>query len=179
MQSRPGGLKRRVERCAAALALATAILLPAPAAAEAVAPLAQEVVISAEDYAKLLGAYGQVGPLTTERDALASSLANMTEQRDLLTERVRLKEAIAEDYRELAEIRKLRAEEAEKRGDRIAKEKRRDGFWHLVKERALEGGLLGGIGGTAVPGVGNVAGALGGAAVGAIVGAIESFVGGP
>lgn len=136
-------------------------------------------MISAEDYAKLIGAYGQLGPLQAENAALTSSLANMTEQRDLLTERVKLKTAIADDYRELAEIRKLRAEEADKRGDRIASEKRKEGFMAKVQERASQGALVGTLAGSAVPGVGNLAGLVGGAAIGAVVGAIESLVEGP
>lgn len=164
---------------AVALALTWNVMV---AHAEDVTPPA-EIILSLDDYATLVGLAGQVKPLQAERDALERSLGNMTEQRDLLTERVRLKTAIADDYRELAEIRKARAEEAEARGDRIAKEKRAAGFFATVEKRASQGALAGAIAG-GVPtlqfgGLGAIPMAILGGGLGALYGALEAWAQGP
>lgn len=162
-----------------ALSIGASIAFSRPVHADDVAPLEQEVVVTAEDYAKLLGAYGQVGPLKTERDRAEAALANMTEQRDLLTERVKLKDAIIAEQRELLEIRAQRIAEERARGDVLATARRREGLLANVKEKAAIGALLGAVNPFPIPGLGNVGGAIIGAAAGAIYGAIESLVQGP
>lgn len=150
-------------------------LCATPAQADDAAPLPAEVVVTAEDYAKLLGAYGQIGPLTAERDAAQAALANMTEQRDRALELAAIRGQLRDEYRELAEIRRHRADEERARGDRLARARREDGFWATVRERAALGALAGSLAPFPPPPLNTITGA----ALGALYGALESLWQGP
>jgi hypothetical protein len=136
----------------------------------------QEIVLPTEDFTTLVGLAGQVDPLKAERDALEKSLANMTEQRDHAIELARVRGELRDGYRELAEINQAKYIATKDRLADVVKQKRSEGFWKDVQLRASQGALVGGLIGTAAPGIGNLAGLVGGGILGGIVGAIEGLV---
>lgn len=166
-----------MRRALATLVLA-GLLLATSAAAEDVDPPVGYFV-PASVYTHLLGQDVRAEALTKANATLEQQLAKTQDQRDVYKELADLRGLMAAELRELAEIRQQKYVAANERAERIASEKRKDVTWALVKERCAEGALVGGMGGSLVPGVGNVIGAIGGCAAGAVVGAIEGFVQGP
>ena len=176
---RAGAVRRINKRLLTSLLFGLLTIAYAPADATDATPATQEVILSLDDYARLVGLAGQVAPLQAENAALTSSLTNMTEQRDTAVTLATTRAELVTAYKELAEVRGQRAAEEQARVDRLATEKRREGFYATVERRMLQGALAGTVGGTALPGIGNLVGGLGGAALGAIIGTIEALVGGP
>jgi hypothetical protein len=103
----------------------------------------------------------------------------MTEQRDRAVELAKVRSELRDGYKELAEINQAKYEATKDRLGDVQKHQRALTFWPKVKERCAEGALVGSLAGSALPGVGNLAGAAGGCILGGVIGAIESATQGP
>ena len=154
----------------------TLILVVAPAFAQDI-PTAVEMPMA--DAAKVLSAAERVPGLVEERDALKTENVVLRAQVDRLERLVALDEQIIAKEGALRGLAEQERDAYKERADRIAKEAGKANFWARVRERAAEGALIGTIGGSAIPGVGNLAGAVGGAVIGGIVGVVEHLAQSP